>query len=113
MIIDLASVGKVAKSIALEVDPSEIDLEGTGAAIKGKTEFAGEAQRVNGKVHVRGTISSDLLLDCTRCLERVERHFDVTFDDVFVDAREEPKVDELEVAGEELDEALVPDGKVD
>jgi len=60
MIIDLDSVGKVAKAIVITFDPAEIDLEGEDATLRGKTEFAGESQRVDGKAHIRGTIRADL-----------------------------------------------------
>ena len=113
MIIDLDSVGKVAKDIAIVFDPTEIDLEGENATLKCKTEFTGETQSVDGKAHVRGTISADLLLNCTRCLEPVEKHVDLVVDDIFVDASAEPKADEIEVGVDELDESLVIDGKID
>lgn len=113
MIIDLDSVGKAAKAIAIVFDPAEIDLEGENATLNGKTEFTGETQRVDGKAHVRGRINADLLLSCMRCLEPIEKHVDVVFDDIFVDASEEPKADEIEVGIDQLDESLVMDGKID
>lgn len=113
MIIDLASVGKIAKEIAIAFDPTEIDLESENATLKGTTAFTGETQRVDGRAHVRGKITADLSLDCSRCVEPVEKHFDILFDDVFIDASEEPRVDETEVRAEDLDESLVIDGKID
>ena len=38
MIIELASVGKVAKDIAIVFDPAEIDLEGENATLSDKAE---------------------------------------------------------------------------
>ena len=113
MIIDLDSVGKIAKSIAISFDPAEIDLEGENVTLKGSAEFTGESQLVDDKAHVRGKISADLLLNCTRCLEPVEMHIDVSFDDVFVDAVGEPLGDEIEIGADRFDESLVPDGKID
>jgi len=113
MIIDLDSVGKIAKSIAIAFDPAEINLEGEDATLTGKTEFSGETQRIDGKAHIRGTVKADFELNCTRCLEPVAKHIDVSFDDVFVDASEEPDANESEVGIEELDESPLPDGKID
>ncbi|MBK8466904.1 MAG: DUF177 domain-containing protein [Chloracidobacterium sp.] len=113
MIIDLDSVGKVAKAIAIAFDPAEIDLEGEDATLKGKTEFAGESQRLDGKAHIRGAIRADILLNCTRCLEPVENQVEVVFEDIFVNAIEEPNADEIEVGVDKLDESLVIDGKID
>lgn len=113
MIIDLDSVGKIAKSIAIAFDPAEIDLEGENVKLKGAAEFTGESQLVNDKAHIRGKTSADILLNCARCLEPVEKHIDVSFEDVFLDASQEPNAVEAEVAVEELDESLVPEGKID
>jgi uncharacterized protein len=113
MIIDLDSVGKIAKTIAIEFDPAEIDLEGENAKLNGNAKFTGESQLVDGKVHVRGRLGAELMLSCTRCLEPVEKHLDISFDDVFVDATEEPRANEIEVGSDELDESLVIDGKID
>ncbi len=113
MIIDLDSVGKIAKSIAIAFDPAEINLEGENVTLKGKIEFAGESQLVNDKAHVRGKTRADLLLNCTRCLEPIEKHIDVSFDDVFVNAIGEPLGDEIEIGDDKLDESLAADGKID
>ncbi len=113
MIIDLASVGKIAKALVIAFDPGEIDLEGENANLVGKAEFAGETQRVDGKAHIRGRIGADLLLNCTRCIELVAKHIDISFEDVFVDAVNEPRTHEIEVGSEDLDESFVIDGKVD
>jgi len=113
MIIDLDSVGKVAKRIAITFDPAEIDLEGEDARLTGPAEFTGETQRIDGKAHIRGTVNADLLIDCMRCLEPVAKHIEASFDDIFVDASEESDKVESEVAVDELDESLVPDGKIE
>ncbi len=113
MIIDLPNVGTVAKRIEQVFDPADIDLEGEEAILTGKTVFSAEMQRIDGKAHVRGTIYADVSIDCTRCLEPVAKHIAVSFDDVFVDASEEPVADESEVGVDQLDESLVPGGKID
>jgi uncharacterized protein len=113
MVIDLDSVGKTAKPIAMVFDPAEIDLESEDGTLTGPAEFTGETQRINGRAHIRGTVNADLLVECTRCLESVAKHIEASFDDVFVNASEEPYAGEIEVSGEKLDESLVPDGKVD
>ena len=113
MIIELANVGMVAKKIELEFEPSEIDLDGEDATLTGKAVFGGEAQQIDGKVHVRGTVIADVSIDCTRCLESVAKRIEVSFDDIFVDLSEEPDADEIEVSTSELDESLVLDGKID
>jgi uncharacterized protein len=113
MIIDLSSIGTTVKRIEVAFDPTEIDLDAEDAILTGRAEFSGETERVGGKAHVRGTVAADVTLDCTRCLEPVSRHLDVSFDDIFVDSRDEPDADEIEVGEDELAESLALDGKID
>jgi len=113
MIIDLANLGSTAKEIELEFDPAEIDLAGELIELKGKTHFKGEIERVNAKGHLRGTVKADVSLDCTRCLEPIERHFEFPFRAIFVGSSDEDTNAEAEVSEDALDESLVPDGQVD
>ena len=113
MIIDLDSIGTVAKSIELTVRPGEIDLDGESIALAGDAEFAGETQRIDGKAHIRGTITGDVAAHCSRCLDDVAIHLDFPFDAVFVDSTEEPTTPESELDDDALDESLVIGGAID
>src|SRR5436190_24397921 len=113
MVIDLDSVGKVAKRIEIAFEAPEFDLEVEDGILTGPVEFTGETQWIEGKAHISGSIHANLLINCTRCLEPISKHIETTFDDVFVDASEESDITETEVGVEELDESLVPDGKID
>jgi uncharacterized protein len=97
----------------LTVRPDEIDLDGESLKLAENAEFHGELQSVAGKAHIRGTISANAETSCSRCLEPVTLRIDEAFDDVFVDASEETKATETEVADMDLDEALVIGGSVD
>lgn len=113
MIIDLDSVGKIAKHIVMAFDPAEIDLEGEDARLTGPAEIIGETQRVDGKAHIRGTIGADVLIGCTRCLEPFAQRIEASFDDIFVDTSEDLNAVESELGVDDLVEELVPDGKID
>ena len=113
MIIDLANLGTSAKEIDLEFDPVEIDLEGELIELKGKTLFNGEVERVDAKGHLSGTVKADVLLNCTRCLEPIERRFEFPFRAIFVHSGQEDTNAEAEVSDDDLDESLVPGGQID
>ena len=112
MIIDLANLGTTAKAIDIEFDPSEIDLAGEMIQLKGKTAFNGEIEGVDGKGQLRGSVKADVSVDCTRCLEPIERHFEFPFRAIFVDSSHEDTNAEAEVSDDALDESLVPDGQI-
>jgi len=113
MIIDLTSIGASPKEINAVFEPDSIDLAGENARIGGKVEFSGETAQIAGKPHIRGTIRADVSFDCTRCLEPVTKGLEIPFEDVFVEAGEQPARDETEIAVEELDESPVVGDKID
>ncbi|MBV9215208.1 MAG: DUF177 domain-containing protein [Acidobacteria bacterium] len=112
MIIELASVQVSPKKIEEKFAPDEIHLEGEGRLI-GQAAVSGKVFRDGDKVHVSGAISANVELACTRCLEPVEHHLDIAFDDVFVEAASETRDEETELSPDAMNESLVVGGKVD
>lgn len=112
MIIDLASLGKSPKVIEVGFGADDIDLDGE-ALLHGSAFLTAEVTREGTRTDVRGKIKADAILDCTRCLEPIDRTFDLEFDDIFVDASEESTQDETEVGMEHLDEELLTGGEID
>jgi uncharacterized protein len=112
MIIDLASLGKNPKPIEHTFDAGEIELS-EGTRVIGTAEFTGEARRDDVRTEVRGHISTSVASDCVRCLEPVERPVEVDFDDVFIDAENEPTDDEVQVADADLDVSILTENSID
>lgn len=113
MIIDLAKVGTTAKQVELEFDPADFDLEGELVTLTGDTVFVGETQRVDDRATVRGKISTDVSLDCTRCLEPIATHLDIPFRAIFVGQPGEERDLEREIGDDKLDESVVGDGRIE
>jgi uncharacterized protein len=112
MIIDLASVGKTPKPMELTFGPADIELD-EGTRIVDEATFQGQIKRDEVRTLIDGHISARIATDCVRCLEPVEKPIEIDFDDVFIDAENEPKDDEVEVAPSELDVALLTDSRID
>ena len=113
MIIDLANVGITAKTIELTFDPAEIDLEGEIVTLTGQTLFSGEIERAETRVLLRGAIKTNVLLDCTRCLDKIARHLDFPFRAIFLDSRDETTTADTEVGDDALDESVAEGGRVE
>lgn len=113
MIIELANVGIRPKAIELTLSPDEIELDVDGVTLVGDVKFAGETAKIDDKVHVWGKVTTNAEIACVRCLEPVSQKFEIEFDDIFVDAADEPSDDELVLEGEDLDQSFVIDGKID
>ena len=113
MIVEISSIGSTPKAIKKQFAPAELDLSGESITLEGPVMFTGEALRTAGRAHVRGTLTADARLDCTRCLEPAAKHLEVPFDSAFVDQGDETDQTETEVTDEALDESLVENGVID
>ena len=113
MVIELESITRDVKVVALTVAAEAIELEIDGATLKRDIEFEGSTERIAEKAHLRGRISTETEVECTRCLEPVTKSLEIEFDDIFVDPADEPVADEMAVAGADLDESIAIDGKID
>jgi len=113
MIIELANVPIRRKPIELTFQPDQIDLYADEAVLAGPVAFTGETEKVDERVHVRGTVKAEADVACFRCLEPVRKNLDISFDDVYVGPEEEPDDDEVVLADEDLDVAIAEDGEID
>jgi len=113
MVIELESITRDPKVVALTIAAGAIDLEIDGTTLKRDIEFEGSTERITGKAHLRGRISTETEIECTRCLEPVTKSLEIEFDDIFVDLADEPVSDEMAVPGADLDESIAIDGKID
>ena len=112
MIIDLASAQTTPKPLNAYVDGAQIDLDEEGA-ISGTAHFDGEFFRESAKTHLRGTVTAEVELLCTRCAVPLTRSLAIAFEDVFVDAAEEIREKDLEIPVSDLDEQLVAENEID
>ncbi len=112
MIIDLATAQTTPKPLTADVDGAQIDLEDEGT-VKGVAELSGELFREGAKAHLRGTVTAEVELLCTRCAVPLKTSLEIAFEDVFVDASEGIREKDLEVPVSDLDEQLVDENEVD
>jgi uncharacterized protein len=112
MIIDLASAQTTPKPLTADVEGVQIDLAGEGS-VNGAAHFECEIFREGAKTHLRGTVTAEVDVLCTRCAEPLTKQLEIPFEDVFVNASEEPSEKDLEVPISDLDVELVADDQVD
>lgn len=112
MMIDLESIGKSRKPIRTSLKSEESDL-GEGVRLTTDAEFVGDIWREQSKTYVRGRLMTELEVDCFRCLDPVAKPVDMQFEDVFVNAEDEPDGNEIEIDDERLDESLLAGNEID
>ena len=112
MIIDLGTLGKTPKPIEHSFGADAIELS-DGMRLVEPARFTGEVRRDEVRTEVRGHVSAKIAADCVRCLETVEQPVEIDFDDIFIDAENEPTDDEIQVSGVDLDVSLLTESTID
>lgn len=107
----------VLKQIAVQpkrVEEAFNDLELAGdAVIVTPAHFVGEIRRSGERVILTGLVSSDISVQCSRCLNETGIHIQSRFTDILLDSEWEPAEAELELREESLDESMISGGEVE
>lgn len=113
MIIDLINLPRAPFAFEFTLKPEEADLQGEDVRFRGDVAVKGEIEKVEGRYVVRGTIESDQSLDCSRCLEPIEKRSIIRFDVGYVPADSEPRELDHELRIEDLDIAVLEGDRLD
>jgi len=113
MIIELENIGVRANAIDETIAAADIGLDTLGARLTGPVRFRGETVRVDGKAHLRGTLQVGVTVDCSRCLEPIERPTELFFDAIFVSSDMMPEDADTALTDSDLDESVAEGGVID
>jgi uncharacterized protein len=113
MLIELANVKATPIRAEESFDPNDIDLAGEPGVLLDRPQLRAELDRTDSRVRLRGTLISDVQVDCARCLEPVIIHLDMPVKAIFVESEAIDTSPDVEVSDEQLDEAVVDDGVID
>ncbi|QQS32883.1 MAG: DUF177 domain-containing protein [Acidobacteriota bacterium] len=110
IILDQVSVQPRQIDESFGQDEVELDDE---AKLVGDAAFSGTVRKEGVRVLVEGTVTADVEMPCSRCLEKTTFTTNAHFVDVLVDSEYEPTDAELQVSDDGLDESLVIGGEVE
>jgi uncharacterized protein len=112
MIIDLITLEKPSFEFDLRIDPKEIDLETSYARLKRDAKVSGVLTRHAVRLDVDGSINTELEIDCTRCLHKIEQTVEIVFQTAWVAPEDFPDAKELELTEKDLDVSIIEDNKI-
>lgn len=112
MIIDLAETDK-SSSFDFSIDAGKIDLEDENVSLREPVRVIGEINKGIVQTDVKGTISANLELECTRCLEKIEQKIEIPFESAFVTAENYTQAKEAEIGKKDLDVSVFEGDKID
>lgn len=79
MIVDVTATDSWPRDFDLELEPSAIDLDAEGFRLEGLIRATGNVEKHAGWFVVQGRVDGDSRVDCSRCLEPVDRRLSFPF----------------------------------
>ncbi len=93
--------------------PEEIDLEEEEARLKAPAHVTGRIVKHIAHTQVKGRIEADLEIECTRCLQKIDKKFDIPFEAAFVAPENYTQAKEAELQAEDLDVSVLEGNEID
>lgn len=113
MIIDLITLESSPCDFDFRLAPGEIDLDGAEAKIKDAVEVSGRATKRIAQTDVAGVIRAELEIECTRCLQPIDKKFEIPFAAAFVTPENYTQAREAEVNAADLDVSILEGNEID
>ncbi|MDQ3131713.1 MAG: DUF177 domain-containing protein [Acidobacteriota bacterium] len=113
MIIDLITSGSSPFNFTALFAPEEIDLEGENAELKSPVNVEGKLTKRIAQADLEGEISTDIIIECSRCLQPIEKSLTFPFDVSYVAPEHYSQAKEVEIREDDLEVALFDGQNID
>lgn len=113
MIIDLFGLENSPHEFEFSLAPSEIELESETVKLKDKIKVQGNLTKQTAQTDVEGKISAQVEIECTRCLQPVEKKLEIPFLVTFVAPENYTEEKESELRDEDLNVSILESSQVD
>lgn len=113
MIIDLINLKKFPHDFEFEVSPSEVDFGDENFTVTDSIQIKGELRKGIAQTDINGVISADITIECTRCLQPVERSLEIPFKVTYVTLENYTEEKEAELRDDDLDVAVFGGDKIE
>lgn len=113
MIIELFSVKDSPHKFEFLLAPEEIELEQENVKLIENVKIIGELTKGIVRVDAEGTIRTKAEIECTRCIQPIEKEFEIPFKASFIAPEHFTEAKEAELNDEDLDVSVYEDDKID
>ena len=113
MIIDLITLENSPYEFDFQLMPEEIDLDGEEAKLKTAADVSGKLTKHIAHTDVKGTIRTELELECTRCLQKIDKKFEIPFEAAFAAPENYTQAKEAELQADDLDVSILEGNEID
>lgn len=113
MIIELFSVKDSPHKFEFSLEPAELELEQENVKLVENIETTGELIKRIAQIDISGTIKFEAEIECTRCLQPIEKDLEIPFKVTFVAPENLNAEKEAELNDEDLDVSIYENDKID
>lgn len=113
MIVDLFNLESSSFELEFSLTPSEIELEGENVKLKNDIKIRGELVKKLVQTDAAGNILVSVEIECTRCLQEIEKDLEIPFKVTYVTAENYTDAKESELNDEDLDVSIFDGHKID
>jgi uncharacterized protein len=113
MIIDLITLESSPYAFTFSFKPEEIELEGDNVELKSAAKVEGVLTKRIMQADVEGEISAEVSIECSRCLQTIEKSLDFPFNVGYVAPENYAQAKEVELRESDLEVALFDGQHVD
>jgi uncharacterized protein len=113
MIVDLIQLEVSPFDFNFAVAPDELDLEGEDARLKSPARVVGKLTKHIVHTDAAGTITAEIELECARCLQKIEKEFEIPFRAAFVAPEHDTRAKEAEIGAADLDVSVLEGNQID
>src|SRR5947208_1492887 len=113
MIVELPTAENSILPFDFEIPAGEIDLDDELVEIQGSVKVEGEIKKGIVQTDVRGKWRASLALECTRCLQKIEKNFEIPVEAAYVTTDNYTQAKEAELSAGELDISIFEGDKID
>lgn len=112
MIVDLSQLKDTQTDFDFSFPANEIELETDAARLKNTVRVKGKIIKQSVQTKVAGEIFADAELDCSRCLQPIEKQLEIAFDSGFVTPEFYTQATEAELRADDLEVSLFEGDKI-
>jgi uncharacterized protein len=113
MIIELFSIKDSPHEFEFSLAPEEIELEQENVKLSGEIRTTGKLTKRIAQTDIEGEIEATVEIECTRCLQPVEKDLKLAFKVTFITPENLTEEKETELNAEDLDVAIYEGDRID
>ncbi len=113
MIIDLITLRDSPHEFEFLLTPEEIDLDSEDAELKIAVKVKGKLTKHIAQTDVAGTIGAEPEIECSRCLQVIDKEIEFAFEAAFVTPENFTEAKEAELNAKDLDVSVFEGDKID